>query len=61
MVGDRPTDLLAGSRAGCRTVWVRTGQHLAAPIETGEALVEPPRADYECAGLSEAADWILGA
>jgi D-glycero-D-manno-heptose 1,7-bisphosphate phosphatase len=59
MVGDRPTDLLAGIRAGCRTVWVRTGQHLAEPIQTSETLPEWPRADWECADLAEAAEWIL--
>lgn len=60
MVGDRPTDLLAGERAGCRTIWVQTGQHLAPPIETDEPLPEP-RADFVCADLLQAALWIRGA
>jgi D-glycero-D-manno-heptose 1,7-bisphosphate phosphatase len=61
MVGDRPTDLLAGIRAGCRTVWVRTGQHLAEPIQTSEKLGDLPRADWECADLAGASEWICGA
>jgi D-glycero-D-manno-heptose 1,7-bisphosphate phosphatase len=59
MVGDRPTDLVAGERAGCRTVWVETGQHLAPPIETGEPL-PLVRPDHVCADLLHAARWILG-
>jgi len=58
MVGDRPTDLLAGERAGCRSIWVETGQHAAAPIETQEPLA-PPRPDHVCPGLLQAARWIL--
>jgi D-glycero-D-manno-heptose 1,7-bisphosphate phosphatase len=58
MVGDRPTDLIAGARAGCRTIWVETGKHLAPPIQTAEPL-PPPRPDHVCAGLPEAARWIL--
>lgn len=59
MVGDRPTDLLAGERAGCRTLWTQTGQHGAPLIETTESLEALPRADHVCADLTEAADWIL--
>lgn len=58
MVGDRPTDLHAGARAGCRTIWVETGRHLAPPIETSEPL-PPLRPDHVCAGLAQAARWIL--
>jgi len=59
MIGDRPTDLLAGQRAGCRTVWVQTGQHGAEPIQTGEALDAMPEPDFICDGLPSAAAWIL--
>jgi D-glycero-D-manno-heptose 1,7-bisphosphate phosphatase len=58
MVGDRPSDLVAGQRAGCRVVWVQTGQHLAPPIESADHPAEPPRPDFVCAGLAEAAAWI---
>ncbi len=58
LVGDRNTDILAGARAGCRTVLVETGAHLAPPIETSEP-VELPSPDYVCADLGQAAQWIL--
>ncbi len=59
LVGDRPTDLLAGQRAGCKTVWVQTGQHYAPLIQTSESLLERPSADHTCGSLLEAARWIL--
>ncbi len=59
MVGDRITDVVAGARAGCRTVQVRTGRHHAPPIETVEPLDTSVVPDHTCAGLPEAAHWIL--
>jgi D-glycero-D-manno-heptose 1,7-bisphosphate phosphatase len=61
MVGDRPTDLQAGARAGCRTVWVQTGRHGDKPIETAERLepMSPPA--FVCDTLIAAAGWILEA
>ena len=59
MVGDRWTDVAAGARAGCRTVLVETGQHLAPPIQTSESLEASIRADAIRGGLREAAEWIL--
>jgi len=58
-VGDRITDIIAGARAGCRTVLVQTGKHLAPAIETVEPLDRSVHPDYTCANLSEAARWIL--
>jgi D-glycero-D-manno-heptose 1,7-bisphosphate phosphatase len=59
MVGDRPTDVAAGRRAGCRTIQVQTGQHTAAPIEVaGCGFVTQP-ADATCASLQDAARCIL--
>lgn len=58
-VGDRPTDVAAGHRAGCRTILVESGAHAAAPIETVEPL-EAVAPDYVCADLAAAAAWILG-
>lgn len=57
-VGDRITDIIAGSRARCRTILVQTGKHLEPPIETGEPLDQTIRPDYVCADLQAAADWI---
>jgi D-glycero-D-manno-heptose 1,7-bisphosphate phosphatase len=59
MIGDRITDIIAGAKAGCRTVLVHTGQHAAAPIETVEPIDPTIRPDYSCSGLNTAADWIV--
>ncbi len=59
LVGDRPTDIAAGRRAGCRTVLVQTGMHDRPPIRTVEPLDPAIRPDHVCADLPAAADWIL--
>ena len=59
LVGDRMTDITAGALAGCATVLVRSGSHLAPPIETTLGLDEAIIPDHECADLGEAALWIL--
>ena len=59
MVGDRITDIIAGARAGCRTVLVQTGKHLEPPITTSEPLDKSIEPDYTCADLRAAAQWIL--
>lgn len=59
MIGDRITDIIAGSTAGCRTILVETGQHTAPPIQTTEALDLSIEPDHVCRGLLEAAVWIL--
>jgi len=59
MVGDRLSDVAAGAAAGCRTIQVHSGMHLAAPIETTKPRAEPPRPDHLCAGLLDATPWIL--
>lgn len=59
MIGDRITDILAGARAGCRTILVQSGKHLEPPIETVEPIDESVVPDYVCADLQAAAAWIL--
>lgn len=59
MVGDRVSDIVAGKAAGCRTVLVQTGAHLAPPIESDLPFDITTQADHTCRHLSEAADWIL--
>jgi D-glycero-D-manno-heptose 1,7-bisphosphate phosphatase len=46
MIGDRLSDIAAGQRAGCRTILVQTGQHLAAPIQTVDSLENTAPPDY---------------
>ncbi len=60
MVGDRPSDMEAGWRAGCRTlVLVESGKHLDPRILSElEPLDVTPTA--RVAGLAEAVDVILG-
>jgi len=58
-IGDRITDIMAGAKAGCRTVLVQTGKHLEKPIETSEPLDMKIRPNHICADLSAAAEWIL--
>ena len=61
MVGDRITDVIAGVRAGCRTVLVQTGKHLEPPIKTAEPVDISVKPDHVCADLPSAATWILNA
>jgi D-glycero-D-manno-heptose 1,7-bisphosphate phosphatase len=58
MVGDRISDIIAGHRAGCRTVQVQSGQHSAPPIESADMdlSVQP---DHVCQNLQEAVEWIM--
>ena len=59
VVGDRITDIIAGALAGCRTVLVQTGAHLAPLIETNEPLDLSILPDRTSANLVEAAQWIV--
>lgn len=53
-VGDKPTDIECGARAGCTTVLVLSG--LAPEYHPDEFEVKP---DHVCADLPQAVDWIL--
>jgi D-glycero-D-manno-heptose 1,7-bisphosphate phosphatase len=59
MIGDRISDVIAGKRAGCRTVLVQTGKHLAPPIEFVDQASLAIAPDYTCANLTEAVEFIL--
>jgi D-glycero-D-manno-heptose 1,7-bisphosphate phosphatase len=59
MVGDRLTDIVAGARAGCRTILVQTGRHTESAIQTSEPLDLSVQADHTCPDLPAAAQWIL--
>lgn len=59
VIGDRMTDVIAGARAGCRTVLVKTGRHGDPPIETSEPIDQTITPDWTCADLAAASDWIL--
>ncbi|MSV27886.1 MAG: HAD family hydrolase [Bryobacterales bacterium] len=50
LIGDRWRDVEAGSRAGCRTVWIDCGYAEQAPAVTPDARVE---------SLAEAVHWIV--
>ena len=58
MVGDRISDIVAGHKAGCTTILVKTGMHQANPIVSDgmDLSVEP---DYVCTDLYEASMIIL--
>jgi D-glycero-D-manno-heptose 1,7-bisphosphate phosphatase len=58
MVGDRPSDVVAGQRAGCRTIQLLTGRHLDPLIEV-EGGFAPTLPDFCCTNLADAADLIL--
>jgi D-glycero-D-manno-heptose 1,7-bisphosphate phosphatase len=58
-VGDRITDIIAGARAGCRTILVQTGRHVEAPIVSPDGIDTAIKPDYTCADLPAAAAWIL--
>lgn len=59
MVGDRITDIIAGFRAGCRTILVKTGNDSAPPIQTNEPIDLAIQPDFTCRDLTAAASWIL--
>lgn len=58
MIGDRSSDVVAGRRAGCRTIQVLTGKHADPPIEIVGGFA-PQAPDFLCATLAEAAELIV--
>ncbi len=59
MVGDRPSDIAAGRRAGCATVLVETGQHTAPPIESPDDMTADAKPDHVRPDLAAAVELIL--
>lgn len=59
MIGDRITDIIAGQRAGCTTILVKSGRHLDPPIETPDSVDLSCQPNYECDDIRQAAEWIL--
>lgn len=58
MIGDRQSDVVAGLRAGCTTIQVKTGAHSEPPIEvTGGFQAQPPH--FLVKDLPEAAAVVL--
>jgi len=54
MIGDKPADIEAGARAGCRTVLALSGQSMN--YDPAKFTSQP---DYICSDLAEAVDIIL--
>lgn len=61
IVGDRISDIIAGQRAGCRTILVESGLHRAPPIESPDPFDPTVQPDYVCADVAAAADIIPAA
>jgi D-glycero-D-manno-heptose 1,7-bisphosphate phosphatase len=59
MVGDRITDIIAGQRAGCKTILVESGRHLDPPIEAPDPIDPSCHPDFVCADLRQAVRLIL--
>jgi D-glycero-D-manno-heptose 1,7-bisphosphate phosphatase len=59
LIGDRQSDVIAGSLAGCATVLVRSGAHAAPAIETTLKLAGAIEPHHVCADFAEAARWII--
>jgi D-glycero-D-manno-heptose 1,7-bisphosphate phosphatase len=61
VIGDRMTDIIAGSKAGCRTVLIQGPKHADPPIVTVEPLDDSCRPDHTCDDLPDAVNWIMAA
>jgi D-glycero-D-manno-heptose 1,7-bisphosphate phosphatase len=59
MIGDRVTDIIAGDKAGARTILLETGKHTAPAIETAAPIDLSTQATHRSADLLSAAMWIL--
>lgn len=53
MIGDRPSDIIAGCLAGCRTIQCLTGKHSETMIQTDLHIPENIKPDFTIANISE--------
>jgi len=60
MVGDRRSDVAAGHAAGCTTVLVRSGRHLAAPIVSDIEIDPDLTPDFTIDALSQLEEILRG-
>lgn len=58
MIGDRISDVVAGFRAGCRTVLVRTGKHIDKPIMS-DSMDLSATPTFSCDTVVEAVEHII--
>lgn len=58
MIGDRISDIIAGKKAGCTAILVKTARYDEKPI-VSDAMDLTVKPDYECSSLLEAAEVIL--
>jgi D-glycero-D-manno-heptose 1,7-bisphosphate phosphatase len=59
MIGDRSSDVIAGRRAGCRTILVETGKHTAPPIDSPDNPVPSTPPDHVVRDLAAAVEVVL--
>jgi D-glycero-D-manno-heptose 1,7-bisphosphate phosphatase len=59
MIGDRISDVIAGRRAGCRTILVRSGAQIE-PAIVGVDPEDTTLPDVTCASLREAIELLVG-
>jgi len=59
MVGDRITDIIAGHRAGCKTILLQSGKHTDPPIQMPDSIDVKHQPDFVCSHLSQVLDIIL--
>lgn len=59
MIGDRLTDVAAGTAAGCQTVLVHSGRHKDPPIITLEPVATNLQPTHVATDLRMAAEWVI--
>ena len=57
MIGDSPSDIVAGQNAGCKTIMIEGTQNKK--IINGMENIKPVKPNFKCKNLLEAAKLIL--